>query len=66
MADKIIKFLAHSGKIAVICADTTNLVEEARKTHDLSPVVTAGFGRMLTITAIMGAELKNAKDKHLL
>lgn len=63
MADKIIKFLAHSGKIAVICADTTNLVEEARKTHDLSPVVTAGFGRMLTITAIMGAELKNAKDK---
>lgn len=63
MSDQIIKFLAHNGKISVICADTTNLVEKARKTHDLSPVVTAAFGRMLTITAIMGAEMKNIKDK---
>jgi molecular chaperone Hsp33 len=63
MQDRIIKFLAHNGKISVICADTTNLVEKARKTHDLSPVVTAAFGRMLTITAIMGAEMKNVKDK---
>lgn len=61
--DKIIKFLAHKGKISVICANTTNLVEKARKTHDLSPVATAAFGRMLTITAIMGAEMKNLKDK---
>lgn len=61
--DKIIKFLAHNGKISVICADTTNLVEKARETHDLSPVVTAAFGRMLTITAIMGVEMKNIKDK---
>lgn len=63
MSDKIIKFLAHNGKISVICTDTTNLVEKARKTHDFSPVVTAAFGRMLTITAIMGAEMKNVKDK---
>ena len=63
MSDKIIKFLAHNGKISVICADTTNLVEKARKIHDLSPVVTAAFGRMLTITAIMGAEMKGVKDK---
>lgn len=63
MSDQIIKFLAHNEKISVICADTTNLVEKARKIHDLSPVVTAAFGRMLTITAIMGAEMKNAQDK---
>lgn len=63
MSDRIIKFLAHSGKVSVICADTTELVEKARKTHDLSPVVTAAFGRMLTITAIMGTEMKNKKDK---
>ncbi len=63
MSDKMIKFLAHNKKIAVICADTTNLIEKARKTHDLSPVVTAAFGRMLTITAIMGAEMKSVKDK---
>lgn len=61
--DKIIKFLAYNGKISVICADTTNLVEKARETHDLSPVATAAFGRMLTITSIMGVEMKNVKDK---
>lgn len=63
MQDQIIKFLAYNQKISVICADTSNLVEKARKTHDLSPVATAAFGRMLTITAIMGAEMKNTKDK---
>lgn len=63
MPDKIIKFLAHNQKISVICADTTSLVEKARQIHDLSPVVTAAFGRMLTITAIMGAEMKSVKDK---
>ena len=63
MADQIIKFLAHNGKISVMCADTTKLVEKARKTHDLSPVVTAAFGRMITMTVIMGAEMKSTKDK---
>ena len=63
MQNKIIKFLAYEGKISVICADTTELVEKARKTHDLSPVATAAFGRLLTITAIMGNEMKGEKDK---
>ena len=63
MTDKIERFLAHNGKISVICANTTNLVEKARQTHDLSPTVTAAFGRMLTITAIIGAEMKSEKDK---
>ena len=63
MADEIIKCLAYNGKISIICAKTTKLVEEARKTHDLSPVVTAAFGRMLTITSILGVEMKNKKDK---
>ena len=61
--DEIKKFLAYDGKISVICADTTNLVENARNLHDLSPVSTAALGRILTITAIMGNEMKNAKDK---
>ncbi len=63
MADKIIKFLAYDGRISVVCADTTQLVEEARKIHDMSPVVTAAFGRLLTITAIMATEMKGKKDK---
>ena len=63
MRDKIKKFLAYNGKISVICAETTEMVEEARKIHDMSPVVTAAFGRVLTITAIMATEMKGSKDK---
>ena len=63
MSDKIIKFLAHGGRVSVVCANTTEMVEEARKIHDLSPVVTAAFGRLLTITSIMATEMKGSKDK---
>ena len=63
MSDKIMKFLACEGRISVICANTTKLVEDARKLHDLSPVVTAAFGRLLTITTIMATEMKNDADK---
>lgn len=63
MTDKIVRFLAYDGKVSIVCADTTNLVEEARKTHDLSPLATAAFGRLLTITSIMAQEMKNLSDK---
>lgn len=63
MSDQIIKFLSYDGKISVICASTTKLVEEARKIHDLSPVATAALGRILTITALIGSEMKNKTDK---
>ena len=63
MKDQIIKFLAYEGKISVICASTTNLVEEARKLHDLSPLATASMGRVLTITSLIGADMKNKTDK---
>ena len=63
MEDRIIKFLAYNGKVSVICANTTNLIEKSRNMHDLSPVATAAFGRLLTISAIMGTNLKNETDK---
>lgn len=63
MSDKIIKFLAYKGKISIICANTTQLVEKARKIHDLSPVATAAFGRLLTIATIMGNEMKSIKNR---
>lgn len=63
MADKIVKFLAYEGKVSVICAQTTHMVDEARKTHDLSPLATATLGRIITMAAIMGTEMKNSHDK---
>lgn len=62
MKDKIIKFLAYNGRISITCSDTTGLVEEARKIHDLSPVATAALGRLLTMGVIMGSDLKSDKD----
>lgn len=63
MQDKITKFLAYNGKVRITCAKTTELVEKARNIHDLSPVVTAAFGRLLTMSAIMGSEMKNKSDR---
>ena len=63
MEDRIVRFLAYDGKISITCANTTNLVEKARKIHDLSPLATATFGRLLTITSIMAQEMKNSSDR---
>ena len=60
--DEIKKYLACEGRVNIICAETTELVEEARKIHDLSPVATAALGRMLTMGSIMGSNLKDAEE----
>ena len=39
------------------------LCEAARATHNLSRVCTAALGRTLLVTCMMGAELKNEKDR---
>lgn len=62
MENKIIKFLAHNGKVSVKCIDSTKIVEDARKIHDLSPTATAALGRLLTMTSLMGSDLKEEED----
>lgn len=60
--DEIKKYLACEGRVNIICAETTELVEEARKIHDLSPLATATLGRLLTMGAIMGTRIKEEED----
>ena len=63
MKNKAIKFLAYNKKVSVMCIDTTELVEEARKIHDLTPTVTAAAGRALTVVAMMAyLETKELTD----
>ena len=63
MNNKAIKFLAYNKKVSVMCIDTTKLVEEARKIHDLTPTVTAAAGRALTVAAMMAyLETKELTD----
>lgn len=52
--DKIERYLAYDGKASLICANTTELIEEIRKIHDLTPTTTAAMGRFATICGIMG------------
>ena len=60
--DKIKKFLAYDGKVAITVAETTQIVEKAREIHDLTPTTTAALGRLLTAVTLMGVDLKNDQD----
>lgn len=60
--DRVTKFLAHEGRVSLICASTTDLVEEIRKLHDLTPTTTAAMGRFATIAGMMG--LTEIKDEE--
>lgn len=56
------KYLAYEGKVAITVIESTQIVEEARKIHDLTPTTTAALGRLLTATALLGSDLKNETD----
>ena len=63
MNDYLVKAYAFDGTVRIYAAVTTHLVEEARKTHDTFPAASAAFGRVLTVSLIMGAMYKG--DQHL-
>lgn len=61
--DILKKYLAYDGKVRVFVIDGTNMVSEARKTHNLSNVATAALGRTILITTIMSNMLKEKKHR---
>lgn len=60
--DNIKRFLAYNGRVNIVCISTTNLVENAKKIHDLSPTATAALGRTLTMATIIASGLKGEND----
>ena len=61
--NRAIKGLAYEGKVSVVAADTTELVEFIRKQQDLTPTTTAVLGRVATISGMMGlTEIKEKED----
>ena len=48
MSDYVIRATAADGEIRAFASTTRDLVEEARKAHNTSPVATAALGRLLT------------------
>ncbi len=51
--------MSEDGTVLVMAADTTELVETARRYHETSKVCTAALGRMLTAASLMGTLLKS-------
>lgn len=60
--DTIIRAVAASGQIRCFAIQSTDLVEEARKRHNTSPVMTAALGRLLSGAAMMGIMMKGEKN----
>ena len=52
-----------SGSYRVYITITTDMVQEAAKIHDMTPVASAGLGRVLTAAGLMGIMLKDPEDK---
>jgi molecular chaperone Hsp33 len=62
MKDYIIRGTSIDESIRFFSCISTNMVEEARRIHDCSPVSIAALGRMLTAGSMMGIMLKSEKD----
>ncbi len=59
---KLIRSISKSGSAVCFAVDSTDIVEEARKIHGLSPTMTAVLGRTLTAASLMGSSMKNPTD----
>ncbi|MBW6516441.1 MAG: Hsp33 family molecular chaperone HslO [Candidatus Cloacimonetes bacterium] len=58
MPDKLTKGISSNKEIRYFTADISNTAEEGRKIHDLSPVKTVIFGKLLCAGLLLGADLK--------
>lgn len=56
--DRRIRAIAATAAIQITAVETTQMVERARNIHKTLPLATAALGRTLTITSIMGSQLK--------
>ena len=62
MKDIVIRGIAADGQIRAFAASTTNICEEARKRHNMSPIGAVALGRLLTGGVMMGSMMKNDAD----
>ena len=58
MKDYLVRGIVESKNVRVFACSTTNLLEVARKKHDLWPTSAAALGRMMSAVLMMGAMSK--------
>ena len=61
--DKLVKAMAHDGRIRLYVAVTTDLVQFAQSRHQMYPTSAAALGRLLSAGVLMGSMLKSDKEK---
>ncbi len=54
---------AFNDMVRIYCVDSTDMIEDVRKQHDLWPTAAAALGRVINITAIMASMLKNEDER---
>lgn len=59
MEDLLVQGISSNGHIRYMALTSTQVVETARKLHDTLPTSTAALGRTLSVTAMLGAQLKD-------
>ena len=62
MADRIERVISKAGNFFGVACDTTALVTEACKRHDVGPTAAVALGRALTGAALMAALLKDQQS----
>ena len=62
MENQIVRAVTGDGAIRCFAAVATQMVDEARKLHNTSPLASAALGRLITAAAIMGSMLKGERD----
>lgn len=62
MKDHILRATAADGAVRAFAIRSNDLVEEARRHHNTTPVMTAALGRTLSAAAMMGAMMKGDDD----
>ena len=60
--DYLVRGTAANLQVRTFAVDITDTVEEARRRHDTSPVITAALGRLLAAGAMMGSAMKGEND----
>lgn len=66
MADTLDRIITQSGNVFGIACDTTNLVNEACRRHDLGPTAAAALGRALTGAVLIAGLLKDDQSVQLI
>ena len=61
MKDYLVRGLVNSKNCRVFACRTTNLVDVARKNHNLWPTASAALGRMMSATLMMARMNKNSE-----